>query len=382
MAEKKKQHYVPQFYLRAFAVASSDNQIGLYHLPTGKYVSGAPIKTQAYDDNFYGSVPIEDSLNVIEGRASAVIRKIVDREVMPERLSQDHYALAVFVLFQHCRTAHAAEAFEELIDRSMKQVASHEPALREHLDEVSVHVEDAPRQMLRMAAELHPLMFDLRFKLLRNRTCRPFITSDHPVAFYNQFMEHRNPHAGNTGVACKGLQILLPLSPRHTLILFDSDVYKVGGRKLRSMKVDVAADDDVFALNVLQAANADEHVYFGNDMPPSAIKRIVTRAEPFRRPEKAHVQEHKGQMPDGSQHDIIHSQKVDVRMGLKLRCVKILESAKAYDLGNVVVHVRNREICELHEQFLSEVEAGNYKLHEFPRFLRDRQGKSQPGGLV
>ena len=377
MAKKKRQHYVPQFYLRAFSTDASDKQVRLYHLPTDTYVKNAAIKTQAYEDGFYGRVEIEDSLSVIEGKAAEVIGRIIKSEELPARLSKEHYALAVFVLFQHMRTAFAADSLDESISKVVKKVASHEPDLEDHLDDVSVGFENASRVSLQRAAELHPLMFDLRYKLLCNRTSQPFMTSDHPVVFYNQYLERRNPIASNTGVACLGLQIFLALSPKYQIVFFDSDVYKVGGRKLRNMFVDVNLQDDVQALNTLHVANAYEHVYFDDAMDIWTLRKIIKKACRFRRSEKASVREYEGETDDtGRQHSLLHTKKVDIRMGLKLRCVKIPEHVRERELGNQVVHVRNSEICALHDQFLAEVDAGNYKLSEFSRFLREQRGKT------
>jgi hypothetical protein len=92
------------------------------------------------------------------------------------------------------------------------------------------------------------MALDLRWKLLQNKTDLPFITSDHPAVRYNQFLEPRIRSGSNTGLVARGLQMFLPLSPKHVLVLFDSETYKVGGMKLRVMNVDVTHDEDVDEL--------------------------------------------------------------------------------------------------------------------------------------
>ena len=61
----------------------------------------------------------------------------------------------------------------------------------------------------------------------------------------------------------QGLQIFLPLSPKDVLVLSDSAVYKVGGRKLKVMDVDVTHEPDVDALNMVQVMNADAGGFVG-----------------------------------------------------------------------------------------------------------------------
>jgi hypothetical protein len=117
---------------------------------------------------------------------------------------------------------------------------------------------------LNEAALCLPITFDLCFKLVINKTKEPFITSDHPVVLYNQFLEPRKKYGNNTGLACKGLEIFLPISPRHLLIFFDPDVYKVENKS--NVSVDITADADVKALNLLQCISADKNLYFNEEI--------------------------------------------------------------------------------------------------------------------
>lgn len=371
---KKRQHYVPQFYLRAFASGSSGKQIGLYHLPSDKYVRTAPIRTQAYENNFYGRVEIENALSIIESEAAEVIERIIRQEGMPPRLSHEHYALAIFVLFQRLRTAYAVDSLEESNDKTMKIIASHDPGLKDRLGGGAMRLDNAPAFCLQMAAEMYPLMLDLRYKLLCNQTPQPFITSDHPVVFYNQYLERRNAFGGRTGMACLGLQIFLPLGPKHQVVFFDPQVYKVGGRKLRNTRVDIVLPDDVETLNVLQVANANEHIYFNDAMQIATLRKIIQEGDRFRRSEKVRVCEYEGGTDEaGRHHSLLVNEPVDLRMRLKLRCITVPECAMKLDLGNSAAHVRDSEICKLHLRFMGEVDSGKYKRREFSRFLRDQE---------
>lgn len=229
MAVKKRQHYVPQFYLRNFSLRVSEKLISLLHIPSDRYVPKAGIKEQAYEDYFYGRVEIEDALGDVEKVASRVINSAVATDELPPRLSEGHHALLVFTLFQGFRTRAAADEADDEADKLVRAVAGQVPHLKDHLDEVEFSLTNAPAFSLGAAAWCYPVAIDLRYKLLCNRTPVPFITSDHPVVFYNQFLHSRKSFGSNTGLAAKGLQIFLPLSPRHVLVFFDVDVYKVGG---------------------------------------------------------------------------------------------------------------------------------------------------------
>src|SRR5207237_4965802 len=89
-----------------------------------------------------------------------------------------------------------------------------------------------------------------------------FVISDHPVVLYNQYAEH---HAdlqhclGITGLAAKGLQMFLPLSPAVTLAVFDPSTYQYGGRERIVVR---AGPQDVTYLNRLQAIQGVKCIYF------------------------------------------------------------------------------------------------------------------------
>ena len=48
MNKKKKQHYVPQFYLRNFT--RQDNKFTLINLKTNSIIENAPCKDQCYEN--------------------------------------------------------------------------------------------------------------------------------------------------------------------------------------------------------------------------------------------------------------------------------------------------------------------------------------------
>jgi hypothetical protein len=64
----------------------------------------------------------------------------------------------------------------------------------------------------------------------------------------NKFMQWRT-FGSNTGMASKGLQVLLPIWPRITLVMYDRDVYRFGRTKNDSATW--ASREQVHELNVL-----------------------------------------------------------------------------------------------------------------------------------
>ena len=84
MADKKKQHYVPRFYLKNFSNKSDEKSIGIYNVKKNLFIPSGSLKDQNYIDYFYGkNGRIENSLQVIEGLSSSIIKDIITKKLLP-----------------------------------------------------------------------------------------------------------------------------------------------------------------------------------------------------------------------------------------------------------------------------------------------------------
>ena len=112
---------------------------------------------------------------------------------------------------------------------------------------------------IQIALELTPLISDLRFILLRNQTEYPFLFSDSPVIYYNNYLRHVR-HRGVLGLQCKGLQIVYPLDSRTCLFMLDSDTYTdfSNGQFIH----DILEKSDVSQINALQLHHCLNAIYF------------------------------------------------------------------------------------------------------------------------
>jgi hypothetical protein len=215
MPEQKRQHSVPQFYLRNFGHGDASGLICLYNRRTNRYVRDAPIRTQACADYFYEKGnSVENSLSKMEDRLAPLISRILSDEVPPKWGSDGHVQLVKFVVFQCARTPFAKDEAEESTQKHLAKIEELFPNQFSHLTGGKANTTETPQMLLSIAEVNFHAAFDLRCKLLRNRTGVPYITSDHPVVRYNQYFGHPKPIASNTGLICRGLQVFLPLSPK------------------------------------------------------------------------------------------------------------------------------------------------------------------------
>jgi len=374
MSEKRRQHYVPRFYLKNFSIDRKGLAIGTFNIPSNKFISTARLKTQAYEIYFYGKDNrIENSLGLLEQNSATVIKDIIRANSLPNLKSKEFFTLLSFAIFLKSRTLYAAEENRELVEKSVKAIYSKDSRLKDHLNNIHIIVNDPTKIALRSAAQCLPIAFDLDYKLLINRTCIPFITSDNPVIYYNQFMETKKAFATGTGLACKGLEIFLPLSPEHYVIFFDKDVYKFGSRK--DLSVIIRDLKDIESLNKLQCISAYKNLYFDHSISREAFTILMNNAEKNRRRTKLKVDEYTGPTDKEGMHSLLHFHRTDIKCELHLGFIKILKKARQYELGNRVLHVRNERTYHLYEEFLDLVDRGKHKISDFYDFLKQQTQK-------
>ncbi len=102
--DKKRQHYVPKFYLRNFSVEGNGKQIGIFNTNQELYIQNGALAKQAYMPFFYGKDgKIEDLLSLQEGEASSVIREIINTGKLPLYNSLEYKILLLFVILTASR---------------------------------------------------------------------------------------------------------------------------------------------------------------------------------------------------------------------------------------------------------------------------------------
>jgi Protein of unknown function (DUF4238) len=373
MAEKKKQHFVPRFYLRNFSLNGTGNKISLFNFSASKYVPCANLYDQAYKNYFYGEdLTIENALADLEKEASKIINGIL-KNTIPERSSDEHHILLTFILFLRERTVYAADRLNEVFDKLMKSIASEDPEVPLEIDRFNFVLTQPVQQALANIAGVIPLALDLKFKLIVNQSNEAFITSDHPVVFYNQFFEPRKISEGKTGIASKGLEIFLPLSPTHLLIFFDDDVYKIGTKN--STVVYVNDKKDIEKLNLLQCVNCDKNLYFNHNVKEDQVRQLAKKSLCFRRQTKAEIEKYLQRDAEKGQRTLLMTHMSELNCSLTLSFISLIKKARKFVPGNKVVHLRDESFVkyyrELQDEFEVLVKEGRYGRSDFLKFVRD-----------
>lgn len=377
MAEKKKQHYVPRFYLKLFSWGDK-KAINIYNIRSQKPIWGGSLKDQCYETYFYGKdLVFENAFGDLESAASRVINQIIRRKSAQEQSTQEHRTILTHALLQRARTKYAAEADEEMGDTLIKTIMGEGGTLiREEPDQAEIKNDNPTALPLATMALIIPVAMDLMYKVLVNKTSLSFITSDCPVVLYNRACE-QSKVMSHIGLASKGLEIIFPLSPKHILLFYDERIYKVGARKQRFAYVNV--ENDVRQFNDLQWLNAHENIYFNDRSLYPEILRGASKNIKKRHTKKAYINKYQGDTrADGMQSTLLHVHRSVLNIGMNIHCIKQIRVVSEEEMNNGAKSIRNPGLYNIYSEFLVLVHKGEYKPSEFGEFLHDKQKQKTP----
>ncbi len=344
--EKKNQHYIPKFYLRNFSYNGNKNQIGVFNIFNNIYVSKAKLKTQGSKNFFYGiDGEIEDDLANIEGDLAVLIKDIISNEIPPKKNSTQHVELLLFVALTDARNPVPIEAMKNHFLEMEKRLKELDPSVDTNKFVPKLTHEEHVKLSLSKTYTIIQHINDLDFKLLINKTSSPFLTSDFPIVKYNQFLEQKKWKHSKSGYALVGLKIFIPLSPKLTIVFFDSSIYKIGNKKDKI--VEILKKEDIDQLNILQFVNCFSTIFFNETITEDYISYLKNKSKKYSRAndprlELSHVIEKnddKEKILAGKQNLMIFN-TTDCEINLNLNFLKIHSNGKHHKLDSRITQVR------------------------------------------
>jgi len=230
----KLQHYVPRFYLKAFAVKPKKNSIYCFNKSNSKYFP-VSIKNVASESYFYdkpgeAEQKIEKVLSVIESSFKPIHSKIIASKDLGSLTPNERESIAYFVTMQEHRTREHRESIRDGMNqakqRLYKEKLTDEFKERYGIDKWGSEEEAKATQLgtlkhIRLYSEI---LLQMKWILYINRTPMPLWSSDHPVNRYNHI--DAKPH-GNLGLLCKGIELHFPLSSHEILSFLDPSTYSL-----------------------------------------------------------------------------------------------------------------------------------------------------------
>lgn len=344
MPDNKKQHYVPKFYLKNFSVNKDDTNIGLYNKSNNKFIEKVPLKNQAYQDYFYGKdLEVEKEITSIENAFSQILREIIEREDIPPSNIQAHKILYLYTFLQSARTLEVVNNVHEMLNVTAKEIFKNDEKFKDLVNEAELKISDPAVLNIKNTLSHIQDVMDLELKLIVNRTSIPFITSDHPVIKYNQFMEYRKYPYGTLGLITKGLQFFFPLTPHLQLFFFDKDVYKVGNRNNRV--IETCDRNDIIQLNKLQIINSSKLIFFNESISEALLRKSQEEViKQIQREKNSFKAVDEQENDDGTKSVLMHFIRIDARINLNLSFIKQTKKAKKYIFSEYVSQLRNENL--------------------------------------
>lgn len=238
----------------------------------------AAIKGQCARHKFYGSAEIENLFSRLEGLHASCLQALVRAGNSGDinEFSFDHFPwLMQAIVFQRARTMLEVEktfpAVEAMILKMFKEHLLH-TLPPERIDEYvgaidrgEVRITEEPTstvfRQITVALESATLLVDLQPRLVRNYSDYPFVFSDSPVVFYNQYYQHITDR-GVLGLQTPGLMIFYPLTPQLQLMMIDPEAYT--GTFANGPFCDITDRSDVSHLNALQMHHSSSAIYFAD----------------------------------------------------------------------------------------------------------------------
>lgn len=256
MANDKNQHFVPQFYQKFFS--DDGKNIALFVVDTGKTIEKAPIKRQSSDTYFYSEdISIEKELGKVERLMAVLLKKLSEGNYKLD--DKELSVLYTFICLQSLRTEVPAEEMQNMAEQFAKEYANFITHDETFTNNLVVKIPHPPLKSLEHLDDMIQCCLDLKWKFLIIESGeKNFITSDNPVSYYNTFLEKRGLYKCGYGLV--GTLLFLPLSPKLAVILYDSQIYKVGSAKNGGSLI--LNNSDVDNFNALTAVNANKVIYY------------------------------------------------------------------------------------------------------------------------
>ncbi len=285
MSRVKRQHFVPQFYLRRFAKAGTQDQVHVFDKSTGKeFISS--IQSAASRRYFYDFAPLDEAagqdqvieklLGCFEGAAASAIAGILDSlsaGTFRGVTEQQRLDLALYLPIQILRTEESREKQVQWVAALQKTAFEHwlvnkDPELAEKIGgEFDLVADEQTRKAIHLRTlldeehriDLANILIRRCWLILDAGERATFLTSDHPVVYRGHA---KHPWRSMQGLGCPLVELTLPLSPRYSLYVFDQGrVSSLVAQDLFEEHLLPVPPANVTYCNSLQVIDSTRHVY-------------------------------------------------------------------------------------------------------------------------
>jgi len=225
----RRHHYVPRLLLNRFATERKKDKFQTFVFDKSKGVVFKTAVENAMLEQDFNAIEkdgyrfsMEPGIGKVESDVAPIIDRIVAQESLANLTPADRGILCAFAALQNIRGPSLRNSFLDLAEGLRDRFSDEDctPEFREQY--LQMPSEDIQKistfQMLREALPEFGAHFAIKDLLLvRTTPDHPFILGDTPISMAND--EDYGPY-GNIGLAVRGIQIHLPISPLLSLVFW------------------------------------------------------------------------------------------------------------------------------------------------------------------
>jgi hypothetical protein len=282
LSNTKRQHYVPRFYLKNFAVPTSS--LFCYD-KSNDNVFKTSIDNAAFRKNFYEvggleSRLIEGFLSRNESKFSNAFRELITEKNISNLSLEGKLYFFLFLALQGVRTLDYRLELQNVLDNVYHEVFSEfaNNYLKKKGSRLAGHVRvrPDPQESKIMQLELIIKAVPTFAHILASRTWYLsenfndvlLWTSDNPVVLHNEV--NRGRYGGNLGLQSPGLEVHFPLTKDLHLLSFD-----IGTTQFKRSTMGMFTHMNVIFENDLQLENCSRFVYAPSNNDFYIAKRFL-----------------------------------------------------------------------------------------------------------
>jgi hypothetical protein len=309
MAKRKKQHFIPEFYLKMFCF--KNDQLWVYDKFT-KRVFKTNVTNIAAESYFYDlpdSVKLKDinkqAIEVAFSQLEDAFKTILDETLQmintKRRITRNQKEeLAFHLAIQYLRTSEYrrqnVESSEKMANVLLREMVK-ASRLDMSMDDYEVRFNQQYASLEHVKHVFNPDFLVPFIKALRNHiwivgeneTSQYFCTSDVPIV--------KKAHGRTAGVESKGIEIAFPLTPKHILIMKERRFFKtIKNLDCRCKALD---KNEVSYYNGLQVLRSYQQIYCPSDSFSQA-KTICLNHPEICTPERERISFTRYQQPNGT----------------------------------------------------------------------------------
>ena len=328
VSRSKKHHFIPVFYLKAWASQENPKLVHAYDLKAGVLRHNIGLRDQGQEKLYHQDAGTEHQFEWMDGKFSKACRQVRTSGCLPDYRAWEHAEfyldLWAFVITQHARVPSSAEDYRDFIETDFAHMVNlmfgepdEEVEIRQPFPQLA-SVQHLVHSALLLADDLTPHL------IVSDRDC--FLTSDNPAFFYNQ-LNQGIPDA-TAAPDNHGFQAFVPISPRIVLVFFDSGSYELTSPAAKATRKSAPTESDIRQLNRMQLLAAEQNVYAGARELLDAVPCILASVEDLRALPK--VQRLEGHSVDeGPETKLFVSHREVRNLSLDLSCIRTKWSASS-----------------------------------------------------